>query len=145
MSQRYTSCVDLHLLLFDSQDRVLLGERHNTGYMDGRWHFPSGHLEDGESATSGLLREAAEEVGIEPVSPRLVHVMHHRTDSGRTAFFFAAHDWKGEVTNLEPDRCGGWQFFGLDELPKMIPYAAQALEFVRRGEFYSERGWQEQG
>ncbi|WP_267965842.1 hypothetical protein [Streptomyces sp. NRRL F-5053] len=40
---RYTSCVDLHLLLRDEQRRVLLGRRQNTGFADGAWHLPSVH------------------------------------------------------------------------------------------------------
>ncbi|MEU1355322.1 NUDIX domain-containing protein [Streptomyces cinnamoneus] len=141
---RYTSCVDLHLLLRDG-DKVLLGERKNTGFMDGAFHFPSGHLEEGEAATAGTVREAAEEIGVtvDPGDLTLVHVMHHRTNEGRTAFFFETTRWSGEVENREPDKCAGWSWFALDALPeKMIPYAADALRHITKGTLYSERGWE---
>ncbi|MFR9675818.1 NUDIX hydrolase [Streptomyces sp. TR02-1] len=144
MSDRYTSCIDLHLVLRDGQQRILLGERVNTGFMDGAFHLPAGHLEDGESATTGLIREADEEAGIriDPADLTLVHTMHHRTNSGRLALFFEATQWSGEVTNREPDKCAGWKWFSPDALPEqMIPYAAAALDHIAKQRPYSERGW----
>ena len=141
MSDRYTSCVDLHLVLRDEQGRVLLGERQNTGFADGAFHFISGHLEDGEPASRGLIREALEEAGIVPEDLKLVHVMHHYTDSGRIAFFYEATHYNGELSNRETDKCAGWQWFASDALPEMIPYAAEALEHISKGVFNSERGW----
>lgn len=145
MSDRYKSCVDLHLILRDDQGRVLLGERRNTGFMDGAFHFIAGHLEDGEPASRGVLREALEEAGISiaPEDIKLVHVMHHYTNSGRVAFFYEAIRWSGEVTNREEDKCAGWQWFATDALPEMIPYAAEALTHIGKGVFESERGWEE--
>lgn len=142
--ERYTSCVDLHIILRDGEGQIWLGERKNTGYMDGYFHLPSGHLEDGESATEGTAREAAEELGVVVRSEdlKLVHVMHHHTNSGRTALFFEASKWEGEVENMEPTKCAGWRLFAADALPeKLIPYAAAALEHVAKGTLYSERGW----
>ncbi|MBC8091774.1 MAG: NUDIX domain-containing protein, partial [Pseudonocardia sp.] len=61
---RYTSCIDLHLILRDVDGQVLFGRRHNTGWADGKLGLPSGHLEDGESAPAGIAREAQEEIGV---------------------------------------------------------------------------------
>jgi 8-oxo-dGTP diphosphatase len=141
---RYTSCIDLHLILRDEQGRVLLGQRQNTGWADGLNGLPSGHLEDGEAATVGAAREAEEETGvlIKTDTLRLVHVMHHRTDSGRMALFFEASDWAGEITNTEPDKCAGWTFHDPAQLDdQMVPYIGKALRHIASGEFYSEGGW----
>lgn len=141
---RYTSCVDLHLILRDSYGRVLLGQRQNTGWADGQLGLPSGHLEDGESATAGTAREAEEEVGVTVKTDdlRLVHVMHHRTDSGRVALFFEANDWSGEITNREPDKCAGWEFVDpANPSAQLVPYIADAFGRIAAGEFYSEGGW----
>lgn len=54
---------DVHLLLINSAGEVLFGRRQNTGYRDGAWHLPSGHLEAGESLVTALIREAREELG----------------------------------------------------------------------------------
>ncbi|WP_061296268.1 NUDIX hydrolase [Herbidospora cretacea] len=142
-SERYKTCVDLHLILRRG-DQVLLGQRQNTGYADGSWHLPSGHLDPGESASQGALREAAEEIGvtIEPGDVQFAHLMHHYTNDARTALFYEAEQWTGEITNMEPDKCVEWRWFPLDALPdQMIPYAADALAHCIKGDVYSERGW----
>jgi ADP-ribose pyrophosphatase YjhB (NUDIX family) len=142
--QRYRSCIDLHLILRDGQGRVLLGERRNTGWADGHLGLPSGHLEDGEPATVGAVREGEEETGvvIKPENLVLVHLMHHHTDSGRVALFFQATTWSGETVNREPNKCAGWDFVPLDALPaNVVPYVADALAHYSAGVPYSERGW----
>jgi mutator protein MutT len=144
VAERYKTCLDLHIILVRDDGQILLGQRQNTGFMDGSWHLPSGHLDPGESATVGAAREAAEEIGvtIDPADLRLVHVMHHFTDEARTAFFFEAIKWTGEVTNTEPDKCAEWRWFSLNAVPDdMIPYAAEALTHYREGTIYAERGW----
>lgn len=126
---RYRACIDVHLILRRGEE-LLLGQRQNTGFADDCWHMPSGHTEDGESATAALIREVAEEIGvnIDLAEVRFVHLMHHRTNSGRIALFFEVTRWNGEPTNREPDKCAGWAWFPLTDLPAdMIPYAAQVL------------------
>lgn len=143
MSQRYRVCVDAHLILRRGNE-ILLGQRRNTGFADGSWHLPSGHTDEGEPASTALIRESVEEigVGIDPADVRFMHLMHHRTDAGRIALFFEVTRWTGEPTNREPDKCAGWQWFDLTALPdEMIPYAAEALAQYTQGEVYSERGW----
>ncbi|MFC0098274.1 NUDIX domain-containing protein [Micromonospora marina] len=141
---RYQACIDLHLILRDEHGRVLLGERQNTGWADGQFGLPSGHLEDGESAREGAAREAEEEIGvlIKADELRLVHLMHHHTNSGRVALFFEVRSWTGEITNTEPDKCAGWDFHDLTDLPaNVVPYVAEALRHVAAGQRYSEQGW----
>ncbi|MFC0844671.1 NUDIX domain-containing protein [Streptomyces noboritoensis] len=145
MSERYTSCVDLHLLLTDAQGRIALGKRTNTGWMDDHYHLPAGHLESGEAATAGAVRELAEETGAQaaPDELRLVHVMHHYTSDGRTALFFEIVRPKWDLANTEPDKCAGWEFFTADALPeKIVPYAKTALGHIAKGVLYSEQGWE---
>ncbi|MEV6966615.1 NUDIX domain-containing protein [Hamadaea sp. NPDC051192] len=141
---RYTSFVDLHLILRDEQGRVLFGKRQNTGWADGQLGLPSGHLEDGESATAGTAREAEEEIGVlvKTGNLRLAHLMHHRTTAGRVALFFEATDWSGEITNTEPDKCAGWSFVDpADPTAEIVPYIATALRHIAAGQTYSEGGW----
>lgn len=141
---RYQACVDLHTILRDKYGWILLGERRNTGWADGQLGLPSGHLEDGEPATAGAVRETEEEIGvlIKADELRLVHVMHHHTNSGRLALFFEARSWSGEVVNREPDKCAGWTFIDPTQLPdNVVPYVAHALRYCATGTVYAERGW----
>ncbi|GIJ49787.1 hypothetical protein Val02_66730 [Virgisporangium aliadipatigenens] len=137
--------VDVHLILRRG-DEILLGLRKGTGWADGHWHLPSGHGEDGEPATAATAREAVEELGItvDPADLRLVHVVHHHTDSARLAFFFETSRWSGEPVNAEPHKCADLAWFPLAALPTpTIPYARHALDLYPKGETYSELGWPE--
>ena len=135
---------DVHLLLADDQGRVLFGRRANTGYEDGAYHLPSGHLEAGESLIAALVREAKEEIGvtIDPAHVEFVHVMHNSSSGGRVAFFFRVQQWEGEPTNMELDKCDDLAYFALDELPnRMIPYCREALEHITSRESFSIYDW----
>jgi ADP-ribose pyrophosphatase YjhB (NUDIX family) len=145
MSDRYRSIVDVHLVLVQG-GLVLLTRRANTGYADGLLHLVSGHLEDGEDVVSGVIREAAEEIGIQVAREDLecVHVMHHRNPEGqaRVGFFFRTSGWSGEPVNAEPEKCSELVWSPLDAMPAdMVAYPAEALRRVGKGETFSVHGW----
>ncbi|MBV9024863.1 MAG: NUDIX hydrolase [Streptomycetaceae bacterium] len=69
--KRPAAVASAHLIL--SRDgRVLLGRRRNTGWNDGLYQVPSGHVEH-ESASAAVIREAQEEAGISVTEVRCVH------------------------------------------------------------------------
>jgi 8-oxo-dGTP diphosphatase len=78
-TRRHKLVGDVHLILINPAGEVLFGQRYNTGYEDGAWHIPSGHLEAGESVLAALVREAREEVGIviEGHDVEFAHIMHN--------------------------------------------------------------------
>ena len=140
-TERKGLIVDLHLILRQG-DRILLGLRRNTGYSDGLYHLPAGHLEDGETVIAGAMREAGEELGVEidAADLQLVHVMHNR--SGRVSFFFDVARWAGDIVNAEPDKCAALDWFAADRLPSnMVRYAAVALDLIRNGSTLGLYGW----
>jgi len=51
--------------LYDAQGRVLIAERPPGKHLAGRWEFPGGKIEPGESEAQALARELREELGIE--------------------------------------------------------------------------------
>lgn len=51
--------------LYDAHGRVLIAERPPGKHMAGRWEFPGGKIEPGESELQALIRELREELGIE--------------------------------------------------------------------------------
>mmetsp|Transcript_47563 Transcript_47563/g.69731 ORF Transcript_47563/g.69731 Transcript_47563/m.69731 type:complete len:98 (+) Transcript_47563:77-370(+) len=57
---------------------VLLSRRCNTGFEDGAWGLPAGHLNAGECAVSAAVREAREEIGviIKPSDVSVLSVVH---------------------------------------------------------------------
>ncbi|WP_188827902.1 NUDIX hydrolase [Nocardia camponoti] len=143
---KYRSLVGVHLVLIDERGRVLLGRRVNTGFGDGLFHVPAGHLEAGESVIDGLIREANEEIGIEiPCEAfEFVHVMHSGAKDGRVQMFFRTRHWNGHVTNREPDKCSELRWFDPQNLPTdIVDYCRQALAAITAGEAFSLYGWDE--
>ncbi len=120
----------------------MLSLRANTGYRDGEYSLPAGHIEEGEYATEAAIREALEEVGVRIKAENLkpAYIMHrHISDHERIDFFFTTNEWEGELVNAEPEKCGGLEWFYLDELPeKTIPYIRAAIENFRDGVVFSE-------
>ncbi|GAA2515639.1 NUDIX hydrolase [Pilimelia columellifera] len=142
---RYRSIVDVHLLLV-RDGRILLGLRQNTGYMDGCWHLPSGHLEAGESIPDGLIREAHEEVGLvlRHDQLRFAQLVHHREDGEepRVGVFFEVTEWTGEPVNAEPDKCAELAWFPPLALPaNTVRYPARAIHRYLAGDTFAVHGF----
>lgn len=141
---RFKLIPEAHLLLIDG-GRVLLLQRANTGYEDGKYSVVAGHVDGGETARQAMSREAFEEAGltIAPAELRLAHVIHRMgSDDERVSFFFSPARWRGEPVNREPHKCSELAWFALEALPaNMVPYVRHAIERAQCGEPYSEYGW----
>jgi 8-oxo-dGTP diphosphatase len=125
--------------------KILLARRMNTGWNDGMYEIPSGHIDGQESIKTATCREAKEEIGIE-ISPgdlEFLHVMHRKSgDKEKVEFFFKTDIWQGEPKISEPDKCDDLNWFGLDNLPEnLIPKVASAIECILQEKKYSEFGW----
>ncbi len=130
-------------LILVRNGNILLLRRKNTGYEDGKYSLPAGHVEDNESLTEAASREIFEEIGIQlkPTDFTLVHVMHRREKDIRVDFFFTAQSTQ-EPINKEPHRCDDLSWFPLEHLPvNTVPYIRQAIQSFTKKQFYSERGW----
>jgi 8-oxo-dGTP diphosphatase len=142
-TRRFKLTSDVHLVLLDG-DKVLFGLRRNTGFEDGAYHLPSGHLEAGESVVQAIIREAKEEVGvtIAPENVEFSHVMHNSSSGGRAAFFFSVRRWEGVPENREPQKCSELRWFPLSGLPDhLIDYCRSALTCITAGQPFSVYGW----
>lgn len=132
-------------MLFRRDIKVLLLKRANTGYRDGEYSLPAGHVDGGEPAVRAAMREAREEVGVnmEPGDLRLVHTMHRFSDEPepheRIDLFFEITKWQGELSNTEPEKCSEISWYDIDNLPEnMVPEVRSALEKIAAGEPYSD-------
>ncbi len=142
--QRFQIVPSVYVMLM-KDGQIILARRYNTGYCDGEYSFPAGHLEGNETSTAALLREVKEEIGVEldPENIEFVHLMHRKgPDDERYDVFFACEKWEGEPKIMEPNKCDELAWFDLDKLPQnTIPYIAQATNSYRAKIFYSEHGW----
>jgi len=51
---RLRPLVAVHLFLLQD-NKILLSKRYNTGYEDGNWNVPAGHVEEGESVPQNFF------------------------------------------------------------------------------------------
>jgi ADP-ribose pyrophosphatase YjhB (NUDIX family) len=101
-------------------DRFLLVERGHEPNK-GRWGFPGGVQELGETVVEAALRELAEETGVAAASPRILTVLDaiDRDESGAVRRHYTlvavALSWTGGEGIAGDDAAAlGW--FGADEL-----------------------------
>jgi ADP-ribose pyrophosphatase YjhB (NUDIX family) len=135
--------VAVHLFLFRG-GRLLLLRRASTGYGDGQWSVPAGHLEEDETVTHGALRELAEEVGLWLPADRVAFasVMHRGERGGRIDFFLRAElaDGDAEPSNCEPEKCSELCWADPESLPHdVVPYIRAALDDLRSRRPFAER------
>lgn len=146
VKQRFKAIPAVYLLLVH-EGSILLTKRYNTGYMDGHYMVPSGHVEAGESFKQAMIREAKEEVGItlNPNDLNFVHLLYrskHDETGERADIFFVATTWLGQPYNAEEDKCDEVSWYSLDKLPnKTVPYLLQVIAALALGEMFSELGW----
>ena len=122
--------VTVHLF-FLRENQILLLRRFNTGFRDGEYSVPAGHLDGGETVMAAAIREGKEEVGvdIQETDMTFAMVMHRIEDDERVDFFVQVHKWQGELFNAEPDKCDDLCWVDINSLPvNIIPYVKQALE-----------------
>src|SRR5512143_903674 len=98
--------VTVHLLFF-RENQILMLRRFNTGYADGQYSVPAGHLDGGETVIAAAAREALEEVGVhlQAQDIEFSSVLHRIEDQERVDFFVNIHRWDREPVNAEPDKC----------------------------------------
>ena len=135
-------------LVLKKDGKILLSRRYNTGHEDGNYSLVAGHLEGNESFRQAMARETKEEIGIilNLDDLKVVHITHKEKmindDGERVDIFLTASRWKGEIKNMEPDKCDDLKWFSIDNLPKnMVSYVEHALKQIEENEFYSELGF----
>ncbi len=70
-------------LLLNPAGEILLCQRALTGRQGGKWEFPGGKVEAGESETAALTREFQEELCIRAWPERLLlRIRHHYPETG---------------------------------------------------------------
>lgn len=90
--------------LVDVDGRVLITRRPKGKPLAGLWEFPGGKVEPGERPADALIRELAEELGIEVkdacLAP-LTFASHDYENFHLLMPLFVCRRWSGEVRPLE--------------------------------------------
>lgn len=110
--------------------KVLMGLRKGS-HGAGTWSFPGGHQEFGEGPAVTASRELFEETGLR-VDPEKFRRLTWTNDFFEqemqhyiTLYFEADYEGEEEAHVIEPNRCGGWDWF--DEPPKDLFLPIQHL------------------
>ncbi|GAB4227549.1 MAG: (deoxy)nucleoside triphosphate pyrophosphohydrolase [Methyloligellaceae bacterium] len=90
--------------LVDGDGRVLVARRPEGREMAGLWEFPGGKVEPGEKPEDALIRELAEELGIDVTESCLAPLTF--ASHGYEAFhllmpLYVCRKWNGEITARE--------------------------------------------
>lgn len=133
----------------DGLKQVLMAQRSNTGYRDGMWSLPAGHLEANEPPSVGMAREAEEEINfsVRPEALKVLHTMWRSApdaEGGRIDFYLCPTDSEAnldysQIKNLEPQKCSALQWWPITALPEnTIEEVRLSLEAINQGITYTE-------
>ena len=117
-------------LIFQKNDQLLMMRRSGTGFCDGMYSVPAGHMLKSETVLQAAVREGKEEIGLSfnLSDCKMIGTMFRYSTEGRIDFFIEVENWLGEPKNLEPDKCDDLSWFPKHDLPKnTIPYIRKAL------------------
>jgi ADP-ribose pyrophosphatase YjhB (NUDIX family) len=143
--ERFVMSVSVHIL-FLKDGQVLLSLRKNIS-SDGMYGLVAGHLEEGETVTNAIIREAKEEADVEisTTDIEMVTVCHSYSSKNNKEFiqfYVICKKWHGEIKNNEPEKCGELKFYPLNTLPEnMVPYIRDGIAKTMAGVRYYEYGW----
>ncbi len=144
MKERYQSKVAVFLILtreIEGQTQILLQERCNTGYMDGKYDTAcSGHLKKGESLSMALCREAKEEINldIQEKNLELVSIIHPYQEDYINVFF-TTNKYIGTPKIMEPNKCDDLKWFNINELPEnTIIRIRNVIKNMKKGIIYDD-------
>ncbi|WP_346917306.1 NUDIX domain-containing protein [Clostridium sp.] len=129
MGKHFKSLSAIFPIILQEKDdtiQILLHRRKNTGYQDGKWDIAaSGHVDEGETAKMAVVRECAEELGIDVKIKDLsfVHLSHRVSNTGGRTYYdiyFVVNKYHGIPKVIEPDKCSELRWFKIDDLPNEI-------------------------
>jgi 8-oxo-dGTP diphosphatase len=147
VSGRFALSAAVYAVLCDEQ-HVLMLRRAGTTFRDGQLSLPAGHLDGGEDAVTGLLRELREEVAVAAAAEdcRLALLLHSAPEDSDDAeylhLFFLVDHWVGQPRIAEPDKCSELVWVDPHSLPTdVVDYVAEALSAIDRGESLLLWGW----
>lgn len=110
------------VLVINSKMQLLLGKRKNA-HGEGLWSAPGGNLHFGETLEACAQRELLEETGLHAKEISLVsHTEDFFTENNLHYITFIFRVIPSSETPLlkEPEKCEGWTWFDLDNLPKSL-------------------------
>lgn len=137
MKERFKTKSAVFLLL-KMNDKILMQKRMNTGFYDGYYDLTvSGHIEEYESITDAMIREAKEECNLDITKEdiELFTVIHTSMYNDLYYFFYF-------VMEIEENKIEELKWFDLDKLPELLgEHNKIAINNYKKRIRLSEIGW----
>lgn len=143
MKERFQNAIVADLLMTKQENgkkQILLSKRKNTGYKDGEYELPGGHLEENEDLYEAMIREAKEELGIslKRENLKIVHIMHHYTGK-RMNFILETEKFDLKPRIMEVDKCEELKWVEINNLPENTMEKVKIIiSYIEEGELYSK-------
>lgn len=118
--------------------KYLIGKRKGS-HGAGDYASPGGHLEYMESIEACAKREVMEETGLEVTNIRFLRLLNMKDYAPKHYIDVAVLcDWRsGEPKVMEPEKCEGWAWYGIDELPQpLFKSWGSIVEAIKTGRNY---------
>ncbi|MFR8104012.1 MAG: NUDIX domain-containing protein [Clostridia bacterium] len=132
-------------LILKKDNQILLLRRYQTGYEDGKYCLPGGHVDAGEEIMQAMLRETKEEVGVILAKEDLVlkHILNRKCQKGEYLdFILQTEKWEGNPSIQEKNKADDLRWFSLTELPENI--LSYIPDMLNKDSIYISYGWEEE-
>lgn len=131
---RQTPIVVVAAAMVDADGRVLMQRRPERKNHGGLWEFPGGKVEAGEAPVDALVRELAEELGVE-VDARDAEPLAFAADAGVVLLLYRVTRWHGTPQALDAAALTWERPHALARLPMPpldVPLAAALADAAAR-------------
>ncbi len=119
--ERYKMPVSVQMILTNEKNEILLLKRKSTGFSDEKYGLIGGHVEKNEDVKTAVIRETKEETNIDIAMEDIefISVMNRKVDEDTEYidFIFKAKKWRGNVKNMEPNKCSEIIWCKANQLP----------------------------
>ena len=92
------------------EGRILIARRPEGRHMGGKWEFPGGKIEEGETPEEALSRELYEELGIQTRTGHIYHATVCRYPEKTVLLLFYESEWLGGQLRAIDEAEAAWVF-----------------------------------
>ena len=146
--KRQLSRLAVYVIFRNENNEMLFIRRHNTGWRDGEYTLPAGHVDSGETALAAAVHESYEEVclKIRENNLELVHVVQFQsageTDENYINFYFECKKYDVIAKIGEPNKADDLVWIPVDKIHEIpvIDAVADALENICEKQKFSTFG-----
>jgi mutator protein MutT len=130
--------VGVGAVIVDQEGKVFLAKRGKEARNEiGKWEFPGGSVEFGETLEQALVREVAEEYGFTIEPQELLDVVDHIIPAESQHWVsptFICAVKRGTPSIKEPHKCDDIGWFSLDQIPvdQLTIASRHSLESFRK-------------